>query len=326
MPHKSTLLKLTYFWAFIEAGLGGLLHFLHIPITGFVVGGFAVVLIVLIAKYSNNSFRMIINALGLVLMIKLFLSPYSPYGAYIAVGFQGVLAALIFSTGRISTLTISIFSILVMIESAIQKPLLAWLILGNDFWKATILYMKSTFGLSLNSIESIALLVFAIYLLVYIIWGIIIALWAKKISENIENISINKYKFEHLKSKILTERKSNETHKSLARNIVLVTLLLLVVGGLLYTKLLSTEFLFRLLFVGCILFVFIPYLLKLYRKHLIKKDDKKLVEIINALPEIKQNTLIAYELVKPVKSLKSIRDFMSYAIWLNVFYDEKQKL
>ena len=108
MPNKSALLKLTYFWAFIEAGLGGLLHFLHIPITGFVVGGFAVVLIVLIAKYSNNNSRMIINALGLVLMIKFLLSPYSPYGAYIAVGFQGILAALIFSIGRINSLTISI--------------------------------------------------------------------------------------------------------------------------------------------------------------------------------------------------------------------------
>ena len=323
MPNKSALLKLTYFWAFIEAGLGGLLHFLHIPVTGFVVGGFAVVLIVLIAKYSNNNFRIIINSLSLVLMIKFLLSPYSPYGAYIAVGFQGVLAALIFSTGRISSLTISIFSILVMIESAIQKPLLAWLILGNDFWKATILFMKSTFGLSLNSVENIALLLFALYLLVYIVWGVIIALWAKKISESIESISINSSEIEALKKKILLEKDSNGSRKSLARNIVFVTLLLIVVAALLYTKLLSTEYLLRLLFVGFILFVLIPFLLKLYRKYLLKKDDKKLAEILNAIPEIKQNTLVAYELIKPVKSLKSIRDFMGYSIWLNVFYNEK---
>ncbi len=326
MPNKSVVLKLTYFWAFIEAGLGGLLHFLHIPITGFVVGGFAVVLIVLIAKYSNNSSRIIINALGLVLMIKFLLSPYSPYGAYIAVGFQGVLAALIFSTGRISSLTISIFSILVMIESAIQKPLLAWLILGNDFWKATIIYMKSSFGLSVNSIENIALLVFAIYLLVYIIWGIIIALWAKKISDSIEFISINSSEIKNLKKKILLEKERNASRKSLAGNIVFVTLLLIVVAVFLYTKLLSTEYLLRLLFVGFILFVLIPFLLKLYRKYLVKKDDKKLGEILNAIPEIKKNTLVAYELIKPLRSLKSIRDFMGYAIWLNVFYDEKKEL
>ena len=325
MPNKSVVLKLTYFWAFIEAGLGGLLHFLHIPITGFVVGGFAVVLIVLIAKYSKNNSRMIINALGVVLMIKFLLSPYSPYGAYIAVSFQGLLAALIFSTGRIN-LTISIFSILVMIESAIQKPLLAWLIMGNDFWKASILLMKNTFGLSLNSIENIAILLFYVYLLFYIIWGIIIALWAKKISDSIEFISINSSEIENLKKKILLEKESNGSRKFLARNIVFVTLLLIVVAAFLYTKLLSTEYLLRLLFVGFILFVLIPFLLKLYRKYLIKKDDKKLAEILNAIPEIKQNTIVAYELVKPIKSLKSIRDFMGYAIWLNVFYNEKQEL
>ena len=326
MPNKSILLKLTYFWAFIESGLGGLLHFLHIPITGIVVGGFAVVLIVLIAKYAQNNSRIILKSLGIVLMIKFLLSPYSPYGAYIAVGFQGILAALVFSTGRINSLSITVFSILVMIESAIQKPLLGWLLLGNDFWKATILFLKSTLGLSLHSIENIAALLFVLYLFVYLIWAIIIALWAKKISETIESISINNWEIENLKKKIWIKRESNGRHKSMVGNLVLLLLLLVVLAALLYTNLLSAEYLIRLIILGFFLFALIPSLLKLYRRHLIKKDSKKLIEIINAIPEIKQNTLVAYELIKPVNSLKSIRDFMGYAIWLNVFYDENQEL
>ena len=49
-----SLQRLTALWAFSEAALGGLLHALHIPFSGVVLGGFAIMFISLIAYYSKN--------------------------------------------------------------------------------------------------------------------------------------------------------------------------------------------------------------------------------------------------------------------------------
>ena len=46
---NNTIFRLTMLWAFAEGGLGGIMHLLHIPMTGFIVGGISIIINVFIA-------------------------------------------------------------------------------------------------------------------------------------------------------------------------------------------------------------------------------------------------------------------------------------
>ncbi len=92
----NAITRLTALWAFNESGLGGLMFALKIPLTGFFVGGFAVLLIGLIAWYAQRDYRQVLKATVLVLIIKATVSPHAPLPAYLAVAFQGVAGALIY--------------------------------------------------------------------------------------------------------------------------------------------------------------------------------------------------------------------------------------
>ena len=89
--------RLTALWALSEAGLGGVLHAIQFPFTGLLVGGFAIVLISLIAYFSDHKWDTIFRSLLVVLIIKLAVSPHSPPTSYLAVSFQAFMAALIFN-------------------------------------------------------------------------------------------------------------------------------------------------------------------------------------------------------------------------------------
>ena len=207
--NDAIILKLIYLWAFAEAGLGGFMHLLHIPLTGFIIGGFAVIINVLLAKYSNNNAAVFFKALGIVLALKFLLSPYTPIGAYIAVGFQGMLAAFLFSVFGFNKFIVLFFSITVMIESALQKPLFALIIFGKHFWNSMVKLLVDTFSISQESINNTALMVFLIYMMMYIIWGIILAKWANNLRQNIENLSVDRNKIENLKSKAVLSQEQN---------------------------------------------------------------------------------------------------------------------
>jgi hypothetical protein len=113
--------KLTALWALNESGLGGMMFALHIPLTGFFVGGFAIILIGLIAFYSGNDFRQIVKATVLVLIIKAMASPHAPPPAYLAVAFQGLTGAVLFSCIRNYKVAAMLLAILAMAESSLQK-------------------------------------------------------------------------------------------------------------------------------------------------------------------------------------------------------------
>ncbi|MBJ7428659.1 MAG: hypothetical protein JHD28_06865, partial [Bacteroidia bacterium] len=67
MQHSNSIYKLTALWAFAECSLGGLMHLFKIPFTGFFVGGFAVIIIGLIAHFSNQNFKTILQSTILVI-------------------------------------------------------------------------------------------------------------------------------------------------------------------------------------------------------------------------------------------------------------------
>jgi hypothetical protein len=177
-----TITKLTALWALNESGLGGMLFALHIPLTGFFVGGFAIILIGLIAFYSDNNFKQIIKATVLVLIIKAIASPHAPPPAYLAVAFQGVTGAVLFSCIRNYKVAAILLAVLAMAESFLQKIIVMTLIYGKSIW---IALDKSIEGISkdfsIHTKVSFSYWIIGIYVLIHVVWGILIGIFSGKL-------------------------------------------------------------------------------------------------------------------------------------------------
>jgi len=135
-------LRLTALWALSEAALGGVLHIFRLPFTGLIVGSVAVVLISMIAYYSENPFKAIVKALMTVLIIKAMVSPHSPIPAYLAVGFQGLVGALLFSFLPSFRIAALILGVVALLESALQKLITLTLIFGKPLWDSIDVFIK----------------------------------------------------------------------------------------------------------------------------------------------------------------------------------------
>jgi hypothetical protein len=320
MQNTKIILRLTYLWAFIEAGLGGMLHLLHLPVTGLIIGGFAIIVIVLISKYSTDNFLTLLKSLSVVLAVKFIISPHTPFGAYIAVGFQGLIGASIFYLFRLNRFSILLFSMLVMIESALQKPIMAWLIFGKEFWKVALQFIEKNLNFPKHNFIATASFIFFIYLLVYTIWAVIIANWANYLRNNIEQVIIDKKQIEETNIKIISKKIEHVKHKSYKEIFSIVFLFLLVLSLVIF-NLLSIGYLLRLAFTIFILFLVIPITAKKYQHYFINKNKVYVNNAVNAIPALSLNTQIAFQLVKPLNNLKQLKQLIIYTIWLNVFYE-----
>lgn len=172
---EQSISKLTALWALSECGLGGVLHALKIPVTGFVLGAFSIIILFFIARYSDKVWKDILKATLIVLLVKFTISPHTPAPAYIAVGFQGLMAAVLFSTiGTYHTATV-LLGFITMVESALQKILVMTLLFGESIWKAFDVYISSIVK-SWRILEGVsnAYAIAGIYVLLYGIWGIFI--------------------------------------------------------------------------------------------------------------------------------------------------------
>ena len=170
-----SVVRLTALWALVESGLGGILHAFHLPVTGVVVGGTAVVLITLIAHFADHP-RRILRATLLVLIVKALVSPHSPLGAYVAVAFQGVIGWAIYSLLRPSLVTTSLFAVVALLESALQKVLMLTLFFGAPLWQAVDQWgnwvQQQFFAASL--VDSLATVLLVAYIALHILAGLLI--------------------------------------------------------------------------------------------------------------------------------------------------------
>jgi len=140
---RTALIRLTALWALNEAGLGGLMHLLKTPFTGIFVGGSAVLLISLIAYFSTRPLTAIPKALLLVLIIKATMSPHSPLTAYLAVAFQGLMGAFLFSVIPSFRLAALLLAVLALLESALQKLIVMTVLFGMPLWKSVDAFVDS---------------------------------------------------------------------------------------------------------------------------------------------------------------------------------------
>lgn len=188
--------RLTALWAISESGLGGFMHALKIPFTGFFLGGFAIVIITLIAHNSQSKWKAVMQATFIVMIIKAAVSPQSPPTAYLAVAFQGLAGALVYSLFLVTKFSGAFFGMIALAESAMQKLIVMTLIFGKTIWEALDAFFQSiSKDLHIDNPVSFSFWIIALYVGAHVLWGGILGIWAvdlpKKLEAKAAEISTN---------------------------------------------------------------------------------------------------------------------------------------
>ncbi len=290
---KTITARLTALWALSESGLGGMMHALKIPFTGFFLGGFAIVIITLIAHFSDNKpFSAILQATVLVVLVKAAASPHSPPMAYIAVGFQGLIGALLFTVIPFFRLAAPLFGMLALLESAVQKFLVATLIFGKSIWEALDAFIASVLkDLSIFNEFSFSFWLILIYTSVYVLWGGLLGWWASGLPKVLhQRSSVLLLQYSELsieKTNEQTEQKKKRNRKLFLTFLVLAFIVLVFLlqgsGHKALFAIARTTAALLLLF-----YIVNPVVQWLMQRWLAKsKRSSQLNELLDVLPELK---------------------------------------
>ena len=321
--NKHIIDRLTALWALNESGLGGFLHVFNTPFTGLIVGGIAILLISLIAYYAENKWQAILKALVVVLIVKMAVSPYSPFGAYVAVSFQAIFGALLFSNFSWKGFTIIILGLVTFLESALQKLLILTVVYGTELWEAINIY-GAWVQKKLNFISETSTTSFLItlYLLVYGVCGILAGIFIKSLVKIIANKKEADFYLDH-KASAFKEQKKNVPFKTKVIWVWLTTVAIIVMaftffGGNLFGWQKGIYILLRSFLILMLWYLLIgPFLLKLVRKYLNKKESQYKEDITNAMdlfPYFRQILLHTWSDSKHLKGYMRFKYFMANSI------------
>lgn len=308
--------RLTALWALSESGLGGIMHALKIPLTGLFVGGFAVVIISLIAHYSLRDFRLIIQSTILVLLVKASVSPQSPFPAYIAVAFQGLSGGLIFSFVPGHKTAACLFGFLALIESALQKFLFLTILFGKSLWEALDSLFKGLLqDFHLSPDFSFSLWLITLYTIIHALWGIFLGGWSAQLPRHLETKSaaiIERFKIMHNinTGAVITKKGSKSKWFSVIFILGFIILIFIVEGKI--TQVLYVVM--RTIGILLILFFIMKPLLSWILAHYRKKNSHLITEIMVQLPELTDLVKPAFGLAR--ESHKGMKMYFEFIVIL----------
>ena len=302
--------RLTAIWALSECALGGIMHAMKIPFTGIFVGGLAVICIALIAFHADDIIKEVFKATIIVLMIKAGVSPHTPVPAYIAVSFQGVLGAIIFSLIKNFMSAAPIYGCIAIAESAIQKFLFTTLIFGKSVWVALDIFVKSVLkDLHLPNDFSFSFWMVTLYILIYAAWGLMLGFFISGMPVVLEEIKNEKLTIEK-ETAVVTEKNKGNKWLSYLLIMTFITIVFFIDGkinNVLYIIL-------RSLAVTMMLFVIarpiIVSLINYFGKN--KKED--FTKVMNLLPEIRSYVKPSFVLAK--KSFNGLKRYKYFVLYL----------
>ncbi|MEZ4803619.1 MAG: hypothetical protein R2797_12675 [Gelidibacter sp.] len=321
--NKSILDKLTALWALNESGLGGFLHVFNSPFTGFIVGGISILLISLIAYYAENKWQAILKSLFIVLIIKMAVSPYSPFAAYIAVSFQAVFGAFLLSNFSWKGLTLMVLGLVTFLESALQKLIVLTIVYGTNLWEAIDIYGYWVQDkLNFISHTSTTKVLVTLYLVVYGIGGILAGIFIKSILKIISQEEEHKFHLPTLDAELPNQKKKT-SFKTKVIWVWLITVAVIVLAFTLVGEplfgwekaiyIVSRSFLILMLWY----LILGPLFLKLIRNYLNKKESKYQTDISNAMdlfPYFRQIISYTWKDTKHLKGYNRFKYFMAKSI------------
>lgn len=321
--NKLIIDRLTALWALNESGLGGFLHVFSTPFTGLIVGGIAILLISLIAYYAENKWQAILKALVIVLIIKMAVSPYSPFGAYVAVSFQAIFGAFLFSNFSWKGAAIIVLGIVTFLESALQKLLILTIVYGTEVWEAINIYGKWVQSkLNFVSETTTSTFLISLYLIVYGVCGLLAGIFIRNI---IKIISKKKEKNFYLDTQLdaIKTGKSKRAFKTKVIWLWLITVAVIVLafsffGGDLFGWQKAVYILMRSFLILMLWYLVLgPFLLKMVRKYLNKKELQYKEDITNAMdlfPYFRQIISYTWKDTKHLKGYTRFKYFMADSI------------
>jgi hypothetical protein len=114
------------------------------------------------------------------------------------------------------------------------------------------------------------------------------------------------------------------TNKSKRKNGLLVGA---VVLGLLllipyFAGTLTALYIARVAFLFLLVLFAAPWLIRRQQVFFLDKNKKIVSQIVDTLPTFKKRTVVAWQMVSSHKGFNKIRLFVTYAIWLNVFWED----
>jgi len=326
--------RLTALWALAESGLGGWMHALGLPFTGIFIGGFAVIIVSLLASPLLSSseqaqasiFSRIVKATFLVLLVKAAVSPQSPPPAYIAVAFQGFIGAVFFKffTFRLACVLLGVIA---MIESAVQRVIIATIIFGRSLWEAIDSFFTGVVKeLHLPGNLSFSFWIIILYTALYALWGLILGLWMIKLPGQIKE-----------KAKTVHDRISLDTtgdistsphKKPIWQKAVTILLVLIFISLVFYF---GEESMGRALYVlvrsiaviAFLVFIFNPffrYLMQLWLAKTNKSNNSAVKEVLTTLPELRSYIKPAFrQATLHHKGLSRYKEFVLILIILSLY-------
>lgn len=325
MQQSNPIYKLTALWAFAECSLGGLMHLFKIPFTGFFVGGFAVIMIGLMAYFSKQNFRTILQATLLVILVKAAVSPQSPPPAYFAVLFQGFFGAVIFGGIGFNRLSAMLFGAVAMIESSLQMIISKTLFYGMNFWKAIDLLFQNIlkdFGLSTTLSFSSWLIL--LYVLLYAIWGLMLGFWCSRLPFKLAGKwALILPRLQAMHNTNIYEPKQGP-YKKLKWVGVLFTLLFIITVLLMNGEQIGKAWfiILRTIVVVSLLYFVVAPLIQYIIKRFSANRQTQINAIVNDLPAIRQTALLAYTLAgENKKGLAKYREFVWILIALTLYHE-----
>lgn len=307
--------RLTALWALAESGLGGYMHALKIPFTGILVGGSAILLISLIAYFTRGSMRSILRATLLVLLVKFAVSPHTSLPAYVAVGFQGLMGALLLSIPLSKFIMIPLFFVIAMLESALQKFLLSTLLYGMDLWKSldeSAIKMASELGFDKTLASDFTLKIILLYCLIYFIWALLLSIFALKFPKLLESKSkeiLALYENLEQNPEAMPQAKRKKHPKRKLLYFISILLFMSMAYFVNYSQdeawLKAGILLIRTLFILSVYFTILTPLVKKLLEVLSKKEKntQAVSRLITELTEIRQLLPIAWQLSQQKKPL-----------------------
>ena len=318
--------RLIAVWALAEGVLGGILHALHLPVTGLVVGSIAVCCLSLLARFRRQRGDLL-KATILVLLVKAMLSPHAPLAAYIAVLSQGLLAELFFLSGKNIRLNCLLFGFFTQLQSALLHIGKLVLVFGVDIWVALDEYMSKiaqTLGFE-NGPFTVYLA--SIYVGVHALAGILVGMVAANLPSRLPGISEmaaeNNTPAEGLELPIKPKPKKKKF--KLQFSLVLIWLILLAVflqsyfgiGPAFLPQHKIFQILIRSVFIVAVwYFVLAPLLMRVLQKWLAGKKSKLQTEleiILQLLPEIGALMKKSWQQSAGQTGIKRLRTFVKLA-------------
>ena len=342
--------RITALWGFSEAALGGILHAFKIPFTGLFVGSAAAIFISLIAYFSSSnksdfitSKGTILKATFTVLIIKGFVSPYTPVTAYFAVLLQGIVGEFLFNSKNHFKIKTIILSIFILTSSALQKIIILTIVFSNSLWESIDTFAKfifNQFGSSYYHYDlNLSYIIIGLYLLMHLVMGIYIGIFAAGLPENLKYLSTREtgnirslYEIRNKKTEISISRHKNSKTWWKKKSGIIIFIFSLTMIILSYTypemdqniSLKIIVMLVRSIFIIFIWYKYLsPFLLKKLKYFLSKKaaiSYNQVEEMINIFPQFKIVISNSWKQTSNLNGIKKINAFISNSIAAILFF------